>query len=133
MDAPLDIWGGGGSGVFVGCKLYFTSARKQSFFCDERPTIVFLIFVAELKYIFLLCTLPFGGFSGQHIFSSISTTNFFSDHIFNNFFFLGPPPPQISHGAPLRWLSMSTRLFPPSSLRGRPTPIECDAEVTMWR
>ena len=28
---------------------------------------------------------------------------------------------------------MSTRLFPPSSLIGRPTPIECDAGVTMWR
>ena len=28
---------------------------------------------------------------------------------------------------------MSTRFFPPSSLIGRPTPIECDAGVTMWR
>ena len=28
---------------------------------------------------------------------------------------------------------MSTRLFPPSSLISPPTPIECDAGVTMWR
>ena len=30
-DAPLDILGGGGR-VFVACKLFFTSERKQSFF-----------------------------------------------------------------------------------------------------
>ena len=83
---------------------------------------------------FLLCTLPFGGFSGQHIFHQFRQQTFFSDHIFNKLFVSSPPPPpQISKGAPLRWFSMSTRLFPPSSLIGRPTPVECDAGVTMWR
>ena len=68
-------------------------------------------------------TLPFGGFSGQHIFHQFRQQTFFRP----------PPPPQISNSAPLRWLSMSTRLFPSSSLIGRPTPIESDAGVTMWR
>ena len=31
---------------------------------------------------FLLCTLPFGGFSGQHIFHQFRQQTFFSDHIF---------------------------------------------------
>ena len=85
---------------------------------------------------FLLCTLPFSGFSGQHIFHQFQQQTFFSGHILNKLFFkifFLAPPPQISIGAPLRWLCISTRLVLPSSLLGRPTPIECDAVVTMWR
>ena len=43
-------------------------------------------------------TLPFGVFSGQHIFHQFRQQTFFSDHIFNKLFFiffLGPPPPDI--------------------------------------
>ena len=45
----------------------------------------------------LLCTLPFGVFSGQHIFHQFRQQTFFSDHIFNQLFFhffLAPPPPR---------------------------------------
>ena len=36
-DAPLDIWRGGPS-VFVACKLFFTSERKQSFFLGRSTS-----------------------------------------------------------------------------------------------
>ena len=41
---------------------------------------------------FLLSALPFGGFSGQHIFHQFRQQTFFSDHIFNKPIFLPPPP-----------------------------------------
>ena len=54
---------------------------------------------------FLLRTLPFGGFSGQHIFHQFRQQTFFSDHIFNKLFFIfflghPPPPPDIKWCAP---------------------------------
>ena len=36
----------------------------------------------------LLCTLPFGVFSGQHILHQFRQQTFFSAHIFNKLFFL---------------------------------------------
>ena len=107
-NAPLDIWGR--LEFLLVANFFFTSARK-------------LFFVMNVRQLF----------SGQHIFHQFRQQTFFSDHIFNKLFFLLPPSPQISNGAPLRWLSMSTRLFPPPTLIDRPIPIECDAGVTMWR
>ena len=114
------ISGGGGVGarVFVACKLFFYLREKTIFFFgDQRPTIYFLCFVKEIfcRMLPLLCTLPFGVFSGQHIFFiNFDNKLFFSAHIFNKLFFLtfvatnylfqfflGPPPPQISNGASL--------------------------------
>ena len=44
-DAPLDIWGGGGGArVFVACKLFFTSERKQSFFLRLTSDNFFFMF-----------------------------------------------------------------------------------------
>ena len=61
----------------------------------------------------LLCTLPFGVFSGQHIFHQFRQQTFFSAHIFNKLFFLtfvatnylfqfflAPPPPDIKWCVP---------------------------------
>ena len=85
---------------------------------------------------FLLCTLPFGGFSGQHIFHQFQQQTFFSEHIFNkpffHFFSRSSPPPRYQMVRPSDGL-VCQPLFPPSSLIGQPTPIECDAGVTMWR
>ena len=60
-----------------------------------------LIFVEELKYIFLSYAFPIMYvFSGQHIFHQFRQQTFFSDHIFNKLFFhffsrlsIHPPPP----------------------------------------
>ena len=63
----------------------------------------------------LLCTLPFGVFSGRHIFHQFRQQTFFSAHIFNKLFFLTfvatyyffyfflahPPPPAIKWCVPL--------------------------------
>ena len=126
-NAPLDIWGG--ARVFVGCKLFFVMHVRQSFFNFRCRTEIY-IFVVCLSYyvryhlVVFLVNIFFINFDNNFFFLTTFPTNFF---------FLSPPPPQISNGAPLRWLSILTSLFPPSSLIGRPTPIECDAGVTMWR
>ena len=66
----------------------------------------------------LLCTLPFGVFSGQHIFHQFRQQTFFlltfswPQTIFFNFILapVAPPPrPQISNGASLRWRSFVKR------------------------
>ena len=41
---------------------------------------------------FLLCTLPFGGFSGQHIFHQFRQQTFFLTTFSTISFFLAPPP-----------------------------------------
>ena len=88
-DAPFDIWGGE-LRVFVACKLFFTSGGEQAFFWRSTTDNFFLCFVEEIfcHMLSLLCTLPFGVFFWSTYFSSISTTNFFSAHIFNKLFFL---------------------------------------------
>ena len=87
-DAPFDIWGGGGARVFAN---FFFYLREKTifFFGDQRPTIFFLCFIEEFfcRMLSLLCTLPFGVFSGQHIFHQFRQQFFFSAHIFNKLFF----------------------------------------------
>ena len=96
---------------------FFTSGGKQAlFFSDQRPTIFFLCFVEEnfCHMLSLLCRLPFGVSSGQHIFHQFrQQTFFFCPHFQQTFFsdFCGDklfffkfnlaPPPQISNGASL--------------------------------
>ena len=90
-DSPLDI-GGGGARVFVACKLFFLPSRENNiFFGDQRPTIFFLCFVEDIfcRMLCLLCTLPFGVFSGQHIFHQFRQQTIFF------IFVLAPPPPDI--------------------------------------
>ena len=87
-DAPLDIWGGGGLRVFVACKLFFTSKRKQYFFWRSTSDNFFLCFVEEifcrmLSLFRLLCTLTPFVFSGQHIFDN---KLFFCPHFQQTFF-----------------------------------------------
>ena len=122
--APFDIWGGGGGArVCVACKLYFfTSERKQAFFWRSTFDNFFLCFVEEIfcRMLSLLCRLPFGVFSGQHIFHQFRQPTFFSAQILKKLFFLllwrqsiffnffyPPPPPQISNGASLKHRSYS--------------------------
>ena len=114
-DAPLYIWVVGGSRVFVACKLFFYLRKKTIFFCDQRPTIFFLCCVEEIfcRMLPLICTLPLGVFSGQHIFHQFrQQTFFFCPHFQQTFFltfvatnyffqFFSTPPPQILNGASL--------------------------------
>ena len=62
---------------------FFTSERKQSFFWQSTSDNFFLCFVVEIfcRMPSLLCRLPFGVFSGQHIFHK------FRQQTFSNFFF----------------------------------------------
>ena len=89
-DAPSDIWGGGVPGVFVACKLFFLPLRKNIFFWRSPSDNFFLCSAEEIvcPMLFLLCRLPFGVFSGQHIFHKFRQQTFFSAHIFNKLFFL---------------------------------------------
>ena len=112
-DAPFDIWGGGLEFLLL-ANFFFTFERKQSFFLVRQYFL--LCFVEEIccRTLSLLCTLPFGVFSGQHIFHQFRQQTFFfcphfqqtffsdscGDKLFFSFFFL-PPPPQISNGASL--------------------------------
>ena len=126
-DAPLDIWGGGGGGarVFVACKLL--PPRENNFFGRSTSDNFFLCFVEEFfcRMLSLLCRLPFGVFSDQHIFHQFRQF-FFSAHIFNKLFFLPfvatniifnfflatvapPPPPDIKWCVPYR--SREVELF----------------------
>ena len=83
---------GRGARVFVDWKLFFHLRKKTIFFLamNVRQTFSYVSLknwnILLLSYVFLLCTLPFADVSGQHIFLLISTTNFFSAHIFNNLF-----------------------------------------------
>ena len=111
-DAPLDIWGGG-------ARVFFTSERKRSFFLagDQSPTIFFFMFRRRnfLSYAFPIMYVTIWCFFWSTYLSSISTTNFFSAHIFNKLFFWTflatnyffqffsrSPPPQNSNGASLK-------------------------------
>ena len=108
------IWylGGGGARVFVACKLFFLPpVDNKLFFWRSTSDNFFLCFVEEIfcHMLSLICTLPFGVFSGQHIFYQFRQQTFFSAHIFNKLFFLTlwrqtiffnfnlspPPPPDI--------------------------------------
>ena len=108
--APLDIWGGGGgTRVFVACKLFFYLREKTIFFFGYQRPPIFLYVSA--KKCFVVCS-PYyvcyhlGFFSGQHIFHQFRQQTFFSALIFhilfstfvatNSFFnfFLAPPPPR---------------------------------------
>ena len=70
----------------------------------------------------LLCTLPFGVLSGQHIFHQFRQQTFFSAHIFNKLFFLTfvatnylfqffsrSPPPDIKWCVPYRLRTLTLR------------------------
>ena len=81
-DAPFDIWGGGGLEFLLLANFFFTSGGKQASF--------FVCFVEEFccPMLSLLCTLPFGVFSGQHIFHRFrQQTFFFCPHFQQTFFF----------------------------------------------
>ena len=66
---------GGGGLEFLLVANFFYLRKKTIFFCDERPTISFLIFVETEIYIFVVC-LSF--YVRYHlVFSSILKTNFF--------------------------------------------------------
>ena len=71
-DAPFDIWGGGGGGLefLLPANFFFYPRWKTSFFLAINVRHLFLSFVEEFfcHMLSLLCTLPFGVFSGQHIF-----------------------------------------------------------------
>ena len=113
---------------------FFLPPQENKKNCDERPTIFFLIFVEELKYIFFYYVrYHFGVFSGQHIFHQFRQQTFFSDHIFNKLFFLVTPPPPPRYQMVRPSDGLVCQLFPPSRLKCQPTPIECNAGVTMWR
>ena len=112
--------GGGGLEYLLLANFFFTSERKQSFFLAINVRQLFcLCFVEEIFccMLSLSCTLPFGVFSGQHIFHQFRKKLFFSAHIFNKLFFSdfcgdklffsSPPPPQISNGASLRGVSFT--------------------------
>ena len=76
---------------FVACKLFvLPPVENKLFFSDQRPTIFFLCFVEEIfcHILSLLCTLPFGVFSGPHIFHQFRKQIVFFAHIFNKLFFL---------------------------------------------
>ena len=106
---------GGGLEFLLLANFFFTSERKQSFFWRSTSDNFFLCFV---EYIFcrmlsLLCTLPFGVFSGQHIFHQFRQQTFFLPTFSTNFFFLtlvatnyffqffsAPPPPDIKWCVP---------------------------------
>ena len=115
-------------GVYNLFTMYYVGLRQENW--KTRCGYVYEV-TSDSKIMLISCV------SGQHIFHQFRQQTFFSGHILNklffNFFTSPPPPPQISIGAPLRWLCISTRLVLPSSLIGRPTPIECDAVVTIWR
>ena len=87
-DAPLDIWGE--ARVFVACKLFFTSERKQSSFLAINVRQFFFYVPSKnffSRMLSLLCRLPFGVFSGQHIFHKFrQQTFFFCPHIQQTFF-----------------------------------------------
>ena len=76
---------GGGARVFVACKLFFYLREKTIFFWAINVRQFVFMFRRMLS---LLCTLPFGVFSGQHIFHQFQQQTFFSVHIFNKLFFL---------------------------------------------
>ena len=96
---------------------FYLPEKTIFFFGEQRPTIFFLCFVEEFfcRMFFLLCRLPFGVFSGQHIFHpNFDNKLFFSAHIFNKLFFsdfsgdklffsifLPPPPPRYQMVRPL--------------------------------
>ena len=90
---------------------FFFHLREETifFFGNQHPTIFFLCFVEEFfcRMLSLLCRLPFGVFSGQHIFHKFRKQTFFLPTFSTNFFFLtfvatnyffqfflGPPPPR---------------------------------------
>ena len=85
---------------FVGCKLFFYLRKKKEFlFYVMNIRQFFLKFSLKnwniylCRMPFLLCTLPLGGFSGQHIFHQFRQQTFFSDHLLNKqFFFLNTRP-----------------------------------------
>ena len=88
-DAPFDIWGGGPR-VFLACKLFFLPpVENKFFFWRSTNEIFYLCYVEEIfcRMLSLLCTLPFGVFSGQHIFHQFRQQTSFSAYIFNKFFF----------------------------------------------
>ena len=91
-DAPLDIWGGGGSLKFLLLANFFFYLREKTIFflTINVRQFLFLCFVEEIfcRKLFLLCRLPFDVFSGQHIFHKFRQQFFFSAHIFNKLFFL---------------------------------------------
>ena len=93
-DAPLDIWGG--PRVFVTCKLFFTSERKQSFFWRSTSDNFFFFSSKNFcRMLSLLCRLLFGLFSGQHIFHKCRqhvNKLFFLTFVATNYFFLAKPP-----------------------------------------
>ena len=81
-DARLDIWGGRGGGLefLLLANFFFWQSTSDNFFlCTVED-----IFCCMLS---LLCRLPFGVFSGQHIFHKFRQQFFFSAHIFNKLFF----------------------------------------------
>ena len=94
---------------FCWLKTFFSPPQEAIFFlaiCLDT-SIFFIIFFEELNFFYrrptpsLLCTLPFGGFSGQHIFHQFrQQTFFFCPHFQQTFFFnfFRSPPPQISNG-----------------------------------
>ena len=96
MDAPLDIWGGGGGArVFVACKL-FTSAKKQSFLAMSVRQFCFMLRRRNEIYLFVVC-LPYyvcyyRWFFWSIYFSSISTKNFFIPPTYFLNIFSTPPP-----------------------------------------
>ena len=109
-DGPLNIWEGGGIEFFLPPR-----ENNLFFFGNQRPTIFFLCFVEEFfcHMLSLLCRLPLGVFSGQHIFHKFRQQFFFSAHIFNKLFFptfaatnyfvqffSTPPPPDIKWCVP---------------------------------
>ena len=81
----------GGLEFLLLANFFFTSERKKSsFFCDQRLTIFFLCFVEEFfcRMLSILCTLPFGVFSGQHIFHQFRQQTFFFCPHFQRLIFL---------------------------------------------
>ena len=111
-DAPFDIWGEGLLFLLL-ANFFFTSGGKQAFFSgDQRPTIFFYVSAKKfLSYAFPIMYVTIWCFFWSTYCSSISTTNFFSAHIFNklfflifvatNYFFSSPPPPRYQMVRPL--------------------------------
>ena len=107
---------GGGGRVFVACKLFFTSERKQSFFLalnvrqfffyvsSKNFSVVCFPYYVRYHLVFFLVDIFLINFDNKLFFLPIISTNFFffyfcGDILF--FLFFLAHPPQLSNGASL--------------------------------
>ena len=106
MDAPLDIWRGGGARVLVACNLFFYLREKTIFFSAINVRQFF--FYVSAKKFFVLCFPYYVGYHSVFFLVKIFFINFanklffcphfrqtfvFPDFCCHKLFFSSPPPP----------------------------------------